>query len=139
VNTSGHAVTCQDMFLCIRIYLGCELCRNTFYHNLTFFSALKMCVYLMSRVVLRMDLEDGVNITVQELVQSILQEEELGVPRVAANIFTLWMCSSLMGNNFMTSYTQYKTWWLIILLCFLSFSGSYIYFHFSCQGICIES
>lgn len=55
-----------------------------------------------------MDLEDGVNITVQELVQSILQEEEVDLPRVAANIFTLWMCSSLLGNMFITLVTQYK-------------------------------
>jgi hypothetical protein len=62
----------------------------------------------MSRVVLHMDLEDGVNITVQELVQSILQEEEVGLPRVAASIFTLWMCSGLLGNTFITLATQYK-------------------------------
>jgi hypothetical protein len=63
----------------------------------------------MSRVVLHMDLEDGVNITVQELMQSVLQEEELDLPRVAANIFTLWMCSDLLGNTFITPTTQYKT------------------------------
>jgi hypothetical protein len=83
------------------IYLKYEFCLFTFlYQTLnTFISALKMCVYLMSRVALRMDLEDGVNITVQDLVQSILQVEELGLPRVATNIFTLWMCSGLLGNN----------------------------------------
>ena len=53
----------------------------------------------MSRIVLHMDLEDGVNITVNEMMQTILQEEELGLPRVAANIFTLWMCSGLLGNT----------------------------------------
>jgi hypothetical protein len=58
-----------------------------------------MCVYLMSRVALHMDVEDGINITVQELVQSILQVEELGLPRVAANIFTLWICSGLLGKT----------------------------------------
>jgi hypothetical protein len=46
-----------------------------------------------------MDVEDGVNVTVQEVVQSILQVEELGLPRVAANIFTIWMCSGLLGNT----------------------------------------
>jgi len=46
-----------------------------------------------------MDIEDGVNITVQDLVQSVLQVEELGLPRVVTNIFTLWMCSGLLGNT----------------------------------------
>ncbi|PNF28256.1 FERM domain-containing protein 8 [Cryptotermes secundus] len=69
---------------------------------------LKMCVYLMSRVVLHMDLEDGVNITVQELVQSILQEEEVGLPRVAANIFTLWMCSSLLEVQLKPHHKPYE-------------------------------
>ena len=67
-----------------------------------------MCVYLMSRVVLHMDIEDGVNITVQELVQSILQVEELGLPRVATNIFTLWMCSGLLGNTLDSPATVYQ-------------------------------
>lgn len=67
-----------------------------------------MCVYLMSRVVLHMDIEDGVNITVQELVQSVLQVEELGLPRVATNIFTLWMCSSLLGNTLDSPATLYQ-------------------------------
>jgi len=36
---------------------------------------------------------------VQDLVQSVLQVEELGLPRVVTNIFTLWMCSGLLGNT----------------------------------------
>jgi hypothetical protein len=67
-----------------------------------------MCVYLMSRVVLHMDLEDGVNITVQELLQCILQKEEVGLPRVAATVFTLWMCSDLLGNTLITLDSHYK-------------------------------
>lgn len=73
-----------------------------------FITALKMCVYLMSRVVLHMDLEDGVNITVQELLQCILQKEEVGLPRVAATVFTLWMCSDLLGNTLITLDSHYK-------------------------------
>ncbi|XP_069673566.1 FERM domain-containing protein 8 isoform X2 [Periplaneta americana] len=69
---------------------------------------LKMCIYLMSRVVLHMDLEDGVNITVQELVQSVLQEEELGLPRVAASIFTLWMCSGLLELQLKPHHKPYE-------------------------------
>ncbi|XP_021914561.1 FERM domain-containing protein 8 isoform X3 [Zootermopsis nevadensis] len=70
--------------------------------------SLKICVYLMSQVVLHMDLEDGVNITVQELTQSILQEEELGLPRIAASIFTLWMCSSLLELQLKPHHKPYE-------------------------------
>lgn len=45
-----------------------------------------------------MELEDGINCTAQEMTQAILQEEELGLPRSAANVFTLWMCSGLVGK-----------------------------------------
>jgi hypothetical protein len=95
---SGHVAA---MLLCSGIFVGYGFSFDIFYHTSDIFiSALKVCVYLMSRVVLHMDLEDGVNITVQELVQSVVQEEKLGLPRVAANIFTLWMCSSLLGIHF---------------------------------------
>ncbi|XP_063222008.1 putative FERM domain-containing protein FRMD8P1 isoform X2 [Bacillus rossius redtenbacheri] len=57
---------------------------------------LKVCVYMMSCVVLNMDLEDGANCTVQDIVMAILQEDDLGLSRVATNIFTLWMCSGLL-------------------------------------------
>ncbi|KAG8302735.1 FERM domain-containing protein 8 [Homalodisca vitripennis] len=58
--------------------------------------SLKVCIYLMSDVALHMELEDGVNTSVKELVQAIVTEEQLGLPRSAANIFTLWMCSGLL-------------------------------------------
>ena len=61
-------------------------------------TALQMCVYLMSKVIIHMDLEDGVNSKVQDLVQAIIQIEELGLPRMSANIFTLWMSSGLVGK-----------------------------------------
>lgn len=57
---------------------------------------LKVCVYLMSDVALHMELEDGANTTVQELVLAICSEEQLGLGKSAANIFTLWMCSGLL-------------------------------------------
>ncbi|PSN46115.1 hypothetical protein C0J52_17252 [Blattella germanica] len=70
-------------------------------------STMKLCVYLMSRVVVLLDLEDGVNITVNELVQSILQEEDVGLPRVAASIFTLWMCSGLLELQLKPNHKPY--------------------------------
>ncbi|XP_047110100.1 putative FERM domain-containing protein FRMD8P1 [Schistocerca piceifrons] len=57
---------------------------------------LNTCIYLMSKVVLNMEIEDGHSATVQELVQYVMQEEELALPRVASSIFTLWMCSGLL-------------------------------------------
>lgn len=59
-------------------------------------SGLKVCVYLMTDVALHMELEDGANTTVQELVQAIISEDQLGLPKSASNIFTLWMCSGLL-------------------------------------------
>ncbi|CAH1393403.1 unnamed protein product [Nezara viridula] len=60
------------------------------YHNM------KVCVYMMTDLALRMEIEDGTNATVQDLVQSITQEEQLRLPRVASTIFTLWMSSGLL-------------------------------------------
>ncbi|XP_024081210.1 FERM domain-containing protein 8 isoform X2 [Cimex lectularius] len=58
--------------------------------------SMKVCIYMMTDVALRMDVEDGVNATVHELVQSIVSEEQLRLTRVAATIFTLWMTSGLL-------------------------------------------
>uniref|UniRef100_A0A146L8J5 FERM domain-containing protein 8 n=2 Tax=Lygus hesperus TaxID=30085 RepID=A0A146L8J5_LYGHE len=51
---------------------------------------------MMNEVALRMDVEDGTNSTVHELVQAIVGEEQLRIPRVAGTIFTLWMTSGLL-------------------------------------------
>lgn len=52
----------------------------------------------MSDVALCMELEDGANTTVHDLVQAIASEEQLGLPTSATKMFTLWMCSGLLGN-----------------------------------------
>ncbi|XP_067003872.2 putative FERM domain-containing protein FRMD8P1 isoform X4 [Anabrus simplex] len=70
--------------------------------------SLKLCVYLMSRIVVHMDLEDGPNTTVQDLVQSLLQEEQLSLPRVAASIFTIWMCSGLLELQLKPYHKPYE-------------------------------
>lgn len=57
---------------------------------------LKVCVYLMSDVAFHMELEDGANTTVPEMIQAIISDETLGLPRSAASMFTLWMCSGLL-------------------------------------------
>ncbi|XP_022186630.1 putative FERM domain-containing protein FRMD8P1 isoform X2 [Nilaparvata lugens] len=58
--------------------------------------SIKVCVYLMSDVAFHMELEDGANTTVPEMVQAIVNDPELGLPKSAANIFTMWMCSGLL-------------------------------------------
>lgn len=62
------------------------------------FAALLVCIYLMNDVVLHMELEDGVNTIVSELVRCITKLDELMLPENAKDIFTLWMNSSLLGN-----------------------------------------
>lgn len=51
----------------------------------------------MNSVVLHLELEDGHNMTVSELVPCIVALDELMLPENAKNIFTLWMCSGLLG------------------------------------------
>ncbi|KAL1110415.1 hypothetical protein AAG570_007946 [Ranatra chinensis] len=57
---------------------------------------MKVCAYLMTDLALHMEVEDGANATVQEFVQAIVCDEQLRIPRTAANMFTLWMSSGLL-------------------------------------------
>lgn len=59
---------------------------------------MKVCVYMMTDVALRMEVDDGTNVTVLDLVNSITQEEQLRLPRVSSTMFTLWMSSGLLGK-----------------------------------------
>ena len=52
----------------------------------------------MSRVAVQMEVEDGKNTTVADLVASLFQEEEIGLPSSCAPVFALWMCSGLLGK-----------------------------------------
>ncbi|BES90915.1 FERM central domain [Nesidiocoris tenuis] len=58
--------------------------------------SMKVCIYTMNDVALRMDIEDGANTTVLELVQAVVSEDELRIPQVTSTIFTLWMTSGLL-------------------------------------------
>ena len=60
--------------------------------------ALQVCVYLMNDVVLHMQLEDGNNTTVSDLVRCVIELDELALPDYSKNIFTLWMSSGLLGE-----------------------------------------
>jgi hypothetical protein len=52
----------------------------------------------MNDVVLHMQLEDGYNTTVADLVRCVTMLEELMLPEYSKNIFTLWMSSGLLGK-----------------------------------------
>merc|ERR1719278_968343 len=49
---------------------------------------LDVCVYLMSAVAIQMEVEEGANATVTDLVSSLLEEEELGLPRATQDILS---------------------------------------------------
>jgi len=50
----------------------------------------------MSAVAVQMEVEEGANATVTDLVTSLLEEEELGLPRATQDILSLWMNSPLL-------------------------------------------
>lgn len=56
----------------------------------------------MSRTVVQMDVCNGTRISAQELIQALILEEELGLPRTSTNVFSIWMCSPLLGIFFLS-------------------------------------
>lgn len=57
---------------------------------------LDVCVYLMSSVGVKMEVEDGASATAAELVNTLIDEEDLSLPRQAGEVFNLWMTSPLL-------------------------------------------
>ncbi|XP_040575680.1 putative FERM domain-containing protein FRMD8P1 [Lepeophtheirus salmonis] len=57
---------------------------------------LDVCIYLMSSVGIKLEVEEGSTITAAELVNTLIEEEELSLPRSAADVFALWMTSPLL-------------------------------------------
>lgn len=53
----------------------------------------------MVDIVLHMDIEDSNTTTVSDLIDIIIQQKNLGLSRVAKNVFTIWMKSNVLGNN----------------------------------------
>ncbi|XP_066901702.1 FERM domain-containing protein 8, partial [Halyomorpha halys] len=78
---------------------------------------MKVCVYMMTDLALRMEIEDGTNATVQDLVQSITQEEQLRLPRIASTVFTLWMSSGLLELQLKAHHKplQIRNKWSVLL------------------------
>ena len=56
-----------------------------------------MCVYLMSAVAIQMEMEEGANSTVTDILTSLIGEEELAIPRTGS--------VSIMGSLcYLTTY-----------------------------------
>lgn len=56
-----------------------------------------LCVYMMSRLAIHLELEDRESTTVKEIMTALFQENELGLPIASGRLFALWMCSGLLG------------------------------------------
>jgi len=63
----------------------------------------------MADIVLHMDIEDANTTTVSDLVDIIIQQNNLGLSRIAKNIFTIWMKSNVLGNH--------QVYTIIYLIC----------------------
>ena len=50
----------------------------------------------MSAVAVQMEVEEGANATVTDLLGSLMEEEELGLPRVTQEVLSMWMVSPLL-------------------------------------------
>ena len=48
------------------------------------FLELDVCVYLMSAVAVQMEIEEGANSTVTDILNSLVGEEELALPRTGS-------------------------------------------------------
>jgi hypothetical protein len=59
-------------------------------------SELDICIYLMSTVGIKMEIEDGAAATVSEVIGALIDEQDLQLPRQTAEVFTLWMTSPLL-------------------------------------------
>merc|ERR1719266_459224 len=57
---------------------------------------LDVCIYLMSAVGIKMEVEDGTSATCVELISTLIEEDELNLPRQAMDVFCLWMRSPLL-------------------------------------------
>ncbi|KAK7862335.1 hypothetical protein R5R35_005227 [Gryllus longicercus] len=114
-SLNSHAAACQDPGLPVSkenaINTNLEMQMSESHHNEmnpVQRMALSICVFLMSRVVIHMELEDGANATAQDLLQCVLQEEQLALPRLAASMFSLWMSSSILELQLKPYHKPYE-------------------------------
>lgn len=59
-------------------------------------SGVEVCVFLHSRVAVRLRLEDGAKITAQELQAMVIEEEDVSLPKQAMEVFAIWMVSPVL-------------------------------------------
>ena len=71
-------------------------------------SELDVCVYLMSAVAVQMEVEEGANATVTELLAALLEEEELGLPRATQEILREGVISLSSANGWTQSRKSKK-------------------------------
>ena len=60
------------------------------------FQELDVCIYLMSAVGIKLEVEDGASVTSAELINTLTDEDELNLPRQSTEVFSLWMTSPLL-------------------------------------------
>lgn len=70
----------------------------TYYYIYYFINILELdvCIYLMSAVGIKLEVEDGASVTCGELINTLTEEDELNLPRQATEVFSLWMTSPLL-------------------------------------------
>ena len=74
-----------------------HFCNNSFLLNFALFlQELDLCIYLMSSLGIKMEVEDGTSATCVELISTLIEEDELNLPRQAMDVFCLWMRSPLL-------------------------------------------
>ncbi|KAK3876580.1 hypothetical protein Pcinc_018643 [Petrolisthes cinctipes] len=56
----------------------------------------EVCVFLHSRVAVRLRLEDGARVTAQELQAMVIEEEDVALPKQAMEVFAIWMVSPVL-------------------------------------------
>lgn len=67
------------------------------------------CIYLHNYTALLMEVEDTPSATCDVLCQAILNSEEVGLNKqLGAQVFALWMCSSLLELQLKPSHKPYE-------------------------------
>ena len=82
----------MSTYLSLTILIGRKKALKS--HSL--FPELDLCIYLMSSLGIKMEVEDGTSATCVELISTLIEEDELNLPRQAMDVFCLWMRSPLL-------------------------------------------
>lgn len=62
------------------------------------FLGCKMAVYLATGTAVIMEPDKGSSVTAKDLLDSLVESEELALSPYAAEVFSIWMASSFLGN-----------------------------------------